>query len=1254
MASQGQATRLCPLADPMFRPCSFHYDRPAKLAAHVTSRHPDYEWTEDALQHYGLRICGTCRHVVSRRGHRRCPTAEAAHGEPNRVVRAPSVAQSTPAASSVIHAAAAPTAAPPAPSLEHEVVAADTSSVPPAAPSVPALHTHVEHEAPSVDVDPAPAPEQMAQPQVAQELPAAIAEVREPVGSRTQRTLPAEASELVAAAAALALERAVAAAAAGSEPTFQAACAALLAIAGRVAVCGGKLSRRLRAKRMAASGSAVLAEMLADEEPGLLGSSELGPLGCSPVEQRVARLTAQGELRRAAAAVSNAPVLDGSAATLRKLQDLHPPGSTVAAGMARGVTGLAISAEQLDVIVARAPPHRAPGPSGWRWEHIRQCYAVPRFQAALLAFVNQLLAGNAPRCPDLQASRLICLDKGNGGVRPIAMPEVWAKLADSASLLVLRPAGEALAPLQLGGGLRGGIEAARWQVHTAATAIPEAVVVACDFKNAFNCIDRPRMLEQVKQRAPGALPYTRWKYGQASPLLWSTASMGTVELASRTGVRQGDPAGPTLFGLALQPALEAAAAQQPDGAIVVAYHDDTYIVGLESACAAAYETLVTEAARAGLQANKTKTQVWGQGEAGMQAARRLAEGLGIACAPGGMRVLGSWLGPQEREQEFARGVVQSTGDWLKALDQLDVPLQVKLLLARRCGWAKPLYLARSCSMDVAAEALGQADEQLARLLTSWLQAPPQQLAAGSPARAQMALPVRLGGLGLTCLTREHCAAARLASARLAQQLLEAAKPRAQPLGQHAVDELKQCAQVLGASQCVLSGKPSSLDDVRAEEPAWGTRPLQRAYTEAAATGSYARIFWGLMGKADTEGVHRLMSARDAASGAWMSALPRAGTQIPCQAIRDELCLRLGISAIPCPVATCKCGKATDSLGHHALSCAASAGAVCLRHTLMIQAWRDAASELGCETGRETPLANLVSADRTRVQAPGVWVAVERAARQLAVVAEEDQERGQEGQQGQQGGQEQHQGGQQSQQEERGQDGQQGQVDEQEAERQREMAAAAAAQCLQQKLRNARGDVLFAFRQRWVVADVTIRNTFALNQRTGLASTGRAAERGEAVKRARYRDYIQSRFTLADFTAAGVDTVGAWGTGAKWLLGKLMDSAGLEKGSLARARAELRVQARVAIARMIGNSKMMDIGNSIAAAGVATRYNILTSGHRRRRAGGAAAPGSGQRRRRTANNTGTGGTSGTSATHIMLASLPGAPAGAPSSGGPVAL
>eukprot|EP00660_Eupelagonema_oceanica_P019806 gene19806-biopygen19481 len=108
--------------------------------------------------------------------------------------------------------------------------------------------------------------------------------------------------------------------------------------------------------------------------------------------------------------------------------------------------------------------------------------------------------------------------------------------------------------------------------------VPGKVLLKLDFRNAFNTIDRSIVLKAVRERLPTISPWVEFCYADPSRLFFD----GAV-LFSEEGVQQGDPLGPLLFALALQPLVRKLAARGVAGAgsldLVEFYLDDGVLAG---------------------------------------------------------------------------------------------------------------------------------------------------------------------------------------------------------------------------------------------------------------------------------------------------------------------------------------------------------------------------------------------------------------------------------------------------------------------------------------------------------------------------------------------------------------------------------------------------------------------------------------------------------------------------------------------------
>ena len=154
------------------------------------------------------------------------------------------------------------------------------------------------------------------------------------------------------------------------------------------------------------------------------------------------------------------------------------------------------------------PKGSAAGPSGMRPEHLKSILKntspalANKTLAALTKVTNAMAAGKVPAQvrPFLCGARLIAGKKKDNSLRPIAVGNLLRRIvAKCFSSALAQQAAAALAPNQLGVGVRGGAEAIAHAVVEAVKADPSRWVLQVDLVNAFNGVDRGVVLEQVER-----------------------------------------------------------------------------------------------------------------------------------------------------------------------------------------------------------------------------------------------------------------------------------------------------------------------------------------------------------------------------------------------------------------------------------------------------------------------------------------------------------------------------------------------------------------------------------------------------------------------------------------------------------------------------------------------------------------------------------------------------------------------------------
>ena len=266
---------------------------------------------------------------------------------------------------------------------------------------------------------------------------------------------------------------------------------------------------------------------------------------------------AYGAVGRAARSLAPTPPTELTADITRKLHVLHPV-EEQPAPPPQLPDAMQIDEETLAKVCRVAPRGSAAGTSGTTYEHVvSPIKGSDRALELGVQFLNLLLSGALPRCDSLLDSRLIALSKPGrpGSIRPIAVEEVWQRLASLCSLAKVSPVGAALASHHWGLGVSGGSQALGRAMRAGVQSDDDIVTLQVDLTNAFNTFSRDEMMKQVLARCPSLARYAWYPYGEFSKLWIAGANPDVPPVMSCAGVRQGDPLGP--------PVVRAGAAARP-------------------------------------------------------------------------------------------------------------------------------------------------------------------------------------------------------------------------------------------------------------------------------------------------------------------------------------------------------------------------------------------------------------------------------------------------------------------------------------------------------------------------------------------------------------------------------------------------------------------------------------------------------------------------------------------------------------------
>jgi hypothetical protein len=276
-----------------------------------------------------------------------------------------------------------------------------------------------------------------------------------------------------------------------------------------------------------------------------------------------------------------------------------------------GDISLIVNEQNVREAINSFPAGSSPGLDGMRPQYLKDIISLSAGEAgqkalrALTKLCNFLLSGQLPSeiCHLLYGASLCALNKKDGEIRPIAIGNCLRRLTSKLACFQSRNiVNSYLSPHQLGVATKLGCEAA---IHTTRTFVNNdqnrgKVLLKLDFKNAFNSVERDCILKEVQCHTPLLYPYLYQCYRNPSTLFF-----GNHLISSSVGAQQGDPCGPMIFCLAIQPIILSL-----DSQMNIWYLDDGTLADYPEVVLSDFKKVINLSQEIGLELNFNKCEIF--------------------------------------------------------------------------------------------------------------------------------------------------------------------------------------------------------------------------------------------------------------------------------------------------------------------------------------------------------------------------------------------------------------------------------------------------------------------------------------------------------------------------------------------------------------------------------------------------------------------------------------------------------------------
>ena len=273
--------------------------------------------------------------------------------------------------------------------------------------------------------------------------------------------------------------------------------------------------------------------------------------------------------------------------------------------------------EVLREIGGMARTESAPAWSGITANHLHRWCDKDAFLEAITWYVRDLLNGRLAKehpLKEINRARGLPLNKENGGVRPIGINETVQNVA--ARVLLTKFSSKITAVLDaeqdMGFNKPGGSEAIVRALDAlrrkADTNGQSMIILAIDFRNAFNSVLWDKMFALVKKRVPELLPFMTERYKDM--VVEFKDGTGEAVLRMQRGVSQGCPLSPAIFQIVINEILAGARGTNPTMPCYAYLDDCTLVAHSLAEAATAYASIKHAAAEFGLEINEKKCELY--------------------------------------------------------------------------------------------------------------------------------------------------------------------------------------------------------------------------------------------------------------------------------------------------------------------------------------------------------------------------------------------------------------------------------------------------------------------------------------------------------------------------------------------------------------------------------------------------------------------------------------------------------------------